>query len=104
MRSLSLNLCKKFLDSGVVSRPQKPEEMYRFTSTSVSSHEILCQYLKRYPLRSFKKVSFVQFRSLLRYIKHRKMLPWQGKVLKKVENLIKNISKVDERVRVLHER
>ena len=65
--------------------------MYRFSSTSIHSHEKLIEYLDKYPLRSLKKVNFIRYASLLRYIKNRKILPWKGKVLQKVEKLIKNI-------------
>ena len=81
-----------FLQSGVISNRIQVEHMFRYTSTSISSHEILIKYLQRYNLRSFKKVSFLRFCSLLFYIKNRKTLPWQNKVLLKIENLLKNIS------------
>ena len=84
-----------FLGSGVISQRQSVDGMLRFTSTSISSHEKLIQYLTRHPLRTFKKVPFLRFTSLLRYIKNRPNLPWQGKVLKRVENLIKNIEQID---------
>lgn len=67
------------------------EPMFRFTSTSLLSNEILIKYLKSYPLRTLKKVSFLRFASLLRYIENKKKVPWKNKVLKKVEKLIKNI-------------
>ncbi len=82
---------KQFLHSGVISSRKKVQHMFRFTSTSISSHEKLIQYLNNYPLRTFKKVSFVRFTFLLYYIKKRHILPWEKKILKKVENLIKNI-------------
>ena len=78
------------LQNKVVSDKSK-EPMFRFTSTSVLSHEILIKYLVKFPLRTFKKVSFLRFTSLLRYIKNRKAVPWENKVLKKVEKLIKNV-------------
>ena len=69
--------------------------MHRFTSTSTStsiiSNDKLIEYLKDYPLRTFKKISYVRFTSILSYIKSRKELPWEGKVLKRVENLINKI-------------
>ena len=83
---------QSFLQSGVISNRIKVEHMFRFTSTSISSHEILIKYLQRYSLRSIKKVSFLRFCCLLRYIKNRKNLPWENKVLLRIENLLKNIS------------
>lgn len=89
-----LLLVKDFLQSGVISRRKPVEGMYRFTSTSIFSHELLVQYLSRYRLRTLKRVSFLRFSSLLRYIKNRDSLPWRGKVLQRVENLIRNIEKM----------
>lgn len=88
---------KHFLESGVISdrsnsnKTPKLENMFRFTTTSIYSHEKLLDYLNKFPLRTFKKVSFVRFCFLLHYIKNRKTLPWQGKVLTRVENLLSNI-------------
>ena len=82
---------KEFLYSGVISKRKTVENMFRFTCTSIVSHEKLHEYLNNYPLRTLKKVSFVRFTSLLYYIKNRKHLPWRNKVLKKIENLMKNI-------------
>ena len=92
---------KHFLESGVISdrsnsnKTPKLENMFRFTTTSICSHEKLIHYLNRFPLRTFKKVSFVRFCFLLHYIKNRKTLPWQGKVLTRVENLLANIKHSD---------
>ena len=82
---------QNFLQSGVINERKNIDTMYRFSSTSIHSHEKLIEYLDKYPLRSLKKVNFIRYASLLRYIKNRKILPWKGKVLQKVEKLIKNI-------------
>lgn len=91
---------KDFLESGVISdrendkndnKTPKLENLFRFTTTSIYSHEKLLDYLNKFPLRTLKKVSFVRFCSILRYLKNRKTLPWQGKVLKRVEKLLTNI-------------
>jgi hypothetical protein len=95
---------KNFLESGVISnrsnnnKTPKLENMFRFTTTSIYSHEKLITYLNKFPLRTFKKVSFVRFCSLLNYIINRKTLPWQGKVLQKVENLLSNIAKQEKEI------
>ena len=113
------NQLKEFLKSGVITKRKfvkfikqeklgeqfKPKEnlvckqliklqqepMFKFTSTSLLSNKILIKYLESYPLRTLKKVSFLRFASLLRYIENKKKVPWKNKVLKKVEKLIKNI-------------
>ena len=69
-----------------------PSCMYRFTSTHMKSHDILCEYFKEYPLRTIKKVAFIRFTSLCYYIKNRQSLPWTGKVLLRIENLVKNLN------------
>ncbi len=74
-----------------IEKKEKMEPMYRFTCTHMRSHEKLIEYLKNYPLRTLKKVKFIRWKSLCNYIKNRKTLLWQGKVLNRVENLIKNI-------------
>ena len=66
--------------------------MYRFTSTHMKSHDILCEYFKEYPLRTIKKVPFTRFTSLCYYIKNRQSLPWTGKVLLRIEHLVKNLN------------
>lgn len=83
-----------FAQTHTTMSEKSEEPMFRFTSTSIVSHDILIKYLVNYPLRTFKKVSFLRFTFLLRYIKNRKTLPWEGKVLRKVEKLIKNIKKL----------
>lgn len=74
--------------SGTIHRRHQVADMYRYTSTHTASHELLAKYLDRYPLQTRKHVEFLRFLSLLRYIQNRKMLPWQGKVLNRVEKLI----------------
>ena len=83
---------QNFLESGGINKHKQIENMFRFTSTSIISHEKLINYLRVYPLRSLKKVEYVRFSSLLNYIKNNQTLPWENKVLKKVENLIKNLN------------
>lgn len=84
-----LEKVQNFLGSGVISRRQEVDDMWRFTCTSIPSHLVVINYFSRYPLRTGKKVSFLRFASLFRYITNRPLLPWEGKVLKRVENLIK---------------
>ncbi len=87
-----LEKVKNLFGSGVISRRREVDDMWRFTCTSILSHQVVTNYFTRYPLRTVKKVSFLSFVSLLRYITTRPVLLWEGKVLKRVENLIKKIS------------
>jgi len=70
---------------------RKVDGMYRFISTHMKSHHIIDEYLKRYPLRTIKKVSSIRFKKICYYIKNRQSLPWKGKVLLRIENLVKNL-------------
>ena len=88
-----------FLQSGrigvhkqVIQKPIQKHKIYRFTCTDIKGIDKVSEYLKRYPLRTYKKVCFLRWQKVINYIKNRKNLPWQGKVLDRVENLIKNIN------------
>lgn len=105
-----LERIKQFLKSGSITKrdffpiPLKQEEekenqpkqmkeplyMYRFVCTSRESHEILISYLQKHPLKSLKKVSFLRFCAINRYLENRKSVPLQGKVLKRYKRLITN--------------
>ena len=84
-----------WLGSGVISRRYQVAEMYRYTCTRVDSHEVLIEYLSKYPLHTIKNVDLLRFVGLARYIRDRKTLPWQGKVLNRVENLIARLDQTD---------
>ncbi|RYE25710.1 MAG: hypothetical protein EOP45_04495 [Sphingobacteriaceae bacterium] len=98
-----LEKVRTFFESGVVYQRKKEDDMWRFTCTSLSSHRLVLSYFNRYPLRTFKKVSFLRFSSLFRSITKRSVLSWQGtqskalrRVYRRVESLIKKSSrKVD---------
>ena len=90
-----LERVKLFLNSGVVYQRKEVDHMWRFSCTSIAGHQAAVAYFTRHPLRTIKRVSFLRFASLLRYITNRPSLPWKGKVLMRVENLIKNINKTE---------
>ena len=73
--------------------PAEQDYMYRFVCTNRKSHEILIHYLQKHPLKTLKKVSFLRFCAINRYLENRFSLPLSGKVLKRVERLITNIKK-----------
>jgi len=93
---------KHFLESGFITdrsdmdKTPPLQNMFRFTTSSIRGLLLLQKYLHNFPLRTFKKVSFLRFYSLYYYIKNRPSLPWQGKVLKRVENLLNRIQ-VDDK-------
>lgn len=86
--ALLLQKIKLFLGSGAIN--ERFTSMHRFTSTSLKSHEILVNYLSKYPLRSKKKMDFLRWVKIKRYIETRKIHPWKGNLLKRVETLIAN--------------
>ena len=88
-----LERVRLFLASGTVYGRKEVDDMWRFSCTSIAGHQAVVAYFVRYPLRTRKRVSFLRFASLLRYIINRPSLPWKGKVLMRVENLIKSINK-----------
>lgn len=79
-----------FLQSGNIQKRLKTKNMYRIVVSHRKSHEILIKYLNRYALRTIKKVSYLRFCSILRYIQDLDNYPWTQKGLKKLERLIKN--------------
>lgn len=86
-----LEKIKSFLQSGNIHSRHTVKDMYRLVVSHRKSHEILIQYLHRYPLRTIKKVSYVRFCSILRYLLDLSNYPWTEKGLRKLERLIKNI-------------
>ena len=81
---------KSFLKSGFVSGKGEKE---RYTIEENSGFHLLISFLKKHPLRTLKKVDFLRWASLLRYIENKETLPWKGKVLRRVCRLVKNINK-----------
>lgn len=84
---------KETFKGGGISNLYALKEMYRFTITSKTTLESVFAYFKAFPLKSKKKVCFNRFFSLLWYMKNKSILPWEGKVLKRVETFFKNINK-----------
>ena len=67
---------------------QEDEKMWRLSTWSLKSHEKLLNYFALHSVRSKKQISLKRFSSLYNYIIKRKTIPWQGKVLKRVNNLL----------------
>ena len=89
-KDLKENLSKQ---SETVVQKADPLYMYRFVCTSRKGHEILISYLQKHPLKTLKRVSFLRFCAINRYLENSFSLPWEGKVLKRVERLITNTRK-----------
>ena len=81
------NLSKQM---ATVVQQAQPLYMYRFVCTDRESHKILISYLQKHPLKTLKRVSFLRFCAINRYLGNSLDSPWEGKVLKRVERLITN--------------
>lgn len=86
-----LERVRDWLGSGAVTPRHEVDDMYRLTCTRITSLQVLIEYLHTFPLRTIKNVEYLRCSSLLRYIKERPRVPWQGKVLIRVENLVNRL-------------
>lgn len=78
----------------IIHRPVG-KEMYRYECTHMGYLDpLLTDYFKCFPLHTYKAVAFFRFRKVIQYCKTRKQMPWKGKVLKRVEELL---DKLEER-------
>ena len=92
MGSGSITLRKRTAESNEAghTESQDPSGTFRYTCTDLRIlKDILFPYLKRYPLRSAKSLDWVRFYRMIFYMKNRKTLPWEGKVLERVLNIVK---------------
>ena len=70
--------------------------MFRFEVTSLESFVVILAYYEKYKLRSEKYFSFLRIKRLFFYIQNRKSLPWEGKVLRRIEKLIEGCKKIEK--------
>ena len=64
------------------------KDMFRFTCTHLLDLSKIIEYFDRYSLRSSKTIDYVRFKKIYNYMITRKSLPWEGKVLKRIERLL----------------
>ena len=86
---------KNQIQGGFILTRKEVELMYRYECTSFEDISTLQDYLKKYPLKSRKRFACKRLFLMLFYMKNRKSLPWTGKVLKRVERLMKASSLSD---------
>lgn len=61
--------------------------MHRYVCTSLKHfQDPAVKYFKHFPLRTTKQIAFVRFTKILGYM--RKNVPWEGKVLERIEKLL----------------
>jgi len=98
---------KKYFQQGCILQRGKTEDrikenseevdpMFRFEVTSFESFVVILAYYEKYRLRSEKYLSFLRIKRLFFYIQNRKSLPWEGKVLRRIEKLIEGCKKIEK--------
>ena len=65
--------------------------MQRLFFWSLQSHGQLIEYLESKPLKTLRRIDFVRFARIYRMILSRKQIPWQGKVLARLKQLLKKL-------------
>ena len=75
--------------------------MFRLTCTNLVDLSKIIEYFDRYSLKSDKIIDYVRFKKIYNYIKTRKILPWKGKVLKRVERLLIFLDKEQQTICLL---
>lgn len=82
------NLKRNFLPTSHVGTRNSSKDMFRFTCTHLLDLSKIIEYFDRYSLRSSKTIDYVRFKKIYNYMITRKSLPWEGKVLKRIERLL----------------
>jgi hypothetical protein len=72
---------------GDTETPEKPNGHYRFACSNQKVIPEINAYFRRFELKTEKKLDFLRFARVFFYLQHRKMLPWEGKVLQKIKRL-----------------
>ena len=67
---------------------EEKDSMWRLESWALKSHTILLRYLQAHPLLTTKAVEKKRWEKLYNAMQSRGKIPWQGKVLQRVENLL----------------
>jgi hypothetical protein len=87
-----LESIRNSINSGFVSFRREDSSQFLYTLQHTDYINLLLDYLKRHPLRTKKHIDAVRMRRIINYIKSRKTQPWVGKVLMRVENLLKRLN------------
>ena len=88
-----LESIRNSINSGFVSFRREDNSQFLYTLQHMDYINLVLNYLKRYPLRTKKHIDAVRMRRIINYSKSRKTQPWVGKVLMRVENLLKHLDK-----------
>ena len=90
---------QEIFQTGKIYLEKNRINIYRYWILTQEGLTILMKYLEKHKLRSKKKIQCGRMYRMMYYIAHRDILPWQGKVLRRVLNLCgKEKTKVDDRV------
>lgn len=86
---LFLNRLKKDLGSGYIDI-RKDNFNHRLIIGNSKDLLSILKYFRASPLRTKKNIDLVRFKKMIVKVISRKKIPWEGKVLKRVLNLLKN--------------
>jgi hypothetical protein len=89
----ALNSIQKDIGVGRVTTRKADPTQYQYTILHVDYCLLILDYLKKFPLRVIKNVDLVRMRKMINLKKSRDKIPWKGKVLKRVKNLLKRLDK-----------
>jgi hypothetical protein len=100
LKKVVLDRNEKSIDANSKSKNSFEEEdsMMRYECTALQSFKLLFNYLEKYPLKTSKNINQIRFRKMAFYMARRKELPWTGKLLERIKNLI---AELDEKNTVL---
>ena len=88
-----LKSIQKEIGVGRVTSIKSDLTQYRYTISHIDYCLLVLDYLKKFPLRVIKNVDAVRMRKMINLKKSRETIPWEGKVLKRVKNLLKRLDK-----------
>lgn len=69
----------------------EPNVNYRFECSNQKILPVIVEYFQHFELKTEKKIDFLRFVRIFFYLKTRKEIPWEGKVLKKIKRLLVSI-------------
>ena len=94
----TLPIIRNFLGGGSIDpRPLEEEQLvWRLTTLSLKTHPILLSYLHKHPLRTEKQIDRKRWSSLMGYMERRTTIPWTGKVILRVLNLLHKLGLNEE--------
>ena len=88
----TLECIRQFLGTGNINQRRGVADMWRYTAINKKGLDKLGNYLRQYPLRTWKRQAAVYFFALRRLQNERKERPWVGKKEERIKKLLLKIS------------